>query len=218
MAQYEHAKKGIFVRVKPPMKPLAHPDSTPPNQDPLRALNAHPERMPILLVPKPAKIVILIPTNRNPMLLVVFQCKKGFTNRAQQLRSNVPRVKQEAVVIQVVKNATKEDFKPWRGTPPVWIVPVDCTPLLKVQSLAYLVHRVHMLRRMEQVIVIRVVMMNINPIRVLQIVFQCKKDFIVQDQQRKWNAQRVKEETVATQLAKNATKEDFKTWRVIPRV
>jgi hypothetical protein len=122
------------------------------------------------------------------------------------------------VVIQVVKNATKEDFKPWRGTPPVWIVPVDCTPLLKVQSLAYLVHRVHMLRRMEQVIVIRVVMMNINPIRVLQIVFQCKKDFIVQDQQRKWNAQRVKEETVATQLVKNATKEDFKTWRVIPRV
>ena len=95
---------------------------------------------------------------------------------------------------------------------------MDCTPLLKVQSLAYLVHLVHMLRRMEQVIVIRVVMMNINPIRVLQIVFQCKKDFIVQDQQRKWNAQRVKEETVATQLVKNATKEDFKTWRVIPRV
>ena len=95
---------------------------------------------------------------------------------------------------------------------------MDRTPLLKVQYLAYRAHLVHMPRRMEQLIVLRMVMVGINPIRVLQIVFKFRKDFIVQDQQRKWNAQRVKEETVATQLVKNATKEDFKTWRVIPRV
>ena len=75
-----------------------------------------------------------------------------------------------------------------------------------------------MLRRMEQLSVIRVVMMNINPIRVLQIVFKFKKDFIVPEQQRKSNAQRAKEETVVIQLVKNVTKEHFKTWLEIPRV
>tara|TARA_B110001452_G_C14985725_1_gene344602 strand:- start:332 stop:559 length:228 start_codon:yes stop_codon:yes gene_type:complete len=75
-----------------------------------------------------------------------------------------------------------------------------------------------MLRRLEQLSVIRVVMMNINPIRVLQIVFKFKKDFIVPEQQRKSNAQRAKEETVVIQLVKNVTKEHFKTWLEIPRV
>ena len=95
---------------------------------------------------------------------------------------------------------------------------MDCTPLLKVQSLAYLAHLVHMPRRMEQLIVIRVVMMDINPIRVLQIVCKFKKDFIVQEQQRKWNVQRVKEETVVVKLVNNATKEDFKKWLETPHV
>ena len=80
------------------------------------------------------------------------------------------------------------------------------------------VQLVHMPRRMEQLIVIRVVMMNINPIRVLQIVYSFEKDFIVQEQQRKWNVQRVKEETVVMKLVNNATKEDFKTWRETPHV
>ena len=117
MAHFEHAKKGIFAKVKPPMKPLAHPDSTPPNQDPLRALNAHPERMPILLVPKPAKIVILIPTNRNPMLRNAFQCKKGSTNRAQQPKLNARRVKLELVATQRVKTVKKDSFRNYRATP-----------------------------------------------------------------------------------------------------
>ena len=67
------APDGIFVEVKPPIKPLAPPDLTPPTKDLLNALNAHPERMPTLSVPKPAKIAILIPTNRNPMRRNAFQ-------------------------------------------------------------------------------------------------------------------------------------------------
>ena len=39
----------IFVKVKPPIKPLADPEPTPPTKDPLLALNAHLERMPTLL-------------------------------------------------------------------------------------------------------------------------------------------------------------------------
>ena len=68
MAHFEHVKKDIFVKVKPPMKPLAHPDSTPPTMDPLLALNAHLARMPTLLVPAFVKLVILIPTNPTPKL------------------------------------------------------------------------------------------------------------------------------------------------------
>ena len=74
----------IFVKVKPPIKPLADPEPTPPTKDPLPALNAHPERMPILLVPYLAKTVTTIPTNPIPMLRNAFQCKKGSTNRDQQ--------------------------------------------------------------------------------------------------------------------------------------
>ena len=118
MAHFENAKKGIFVKVKPPMKPLAHPDSTPPNQDPLRALNAHPERMPILLVPKPVNIVILIPTNRNPMQQIAFPCKKGSTNRAQQPKSNARRAKLEVGATQRATIVWKERFKASQVKPP----------------------------------------------------------------------------------------------------
>jgi hypothetical protein len=41
----------IFVKVKPPIKPLAYPDPTLPKQEPLPALNAHLECMPTLLAP-----------------------------------------------------------------------------------------------------------------------------------------------------------------------
>jgi hypothetical protein len=117
MAHFINAKKGIFVQVKPPMKPLAHPDSTPPNQDPLRALNAHPERMPILFVPKFAMLVPKIPTNRTPMLRNAFQCKKGSTNRAPQPKSNARRVKLELVVTKRVKIVTLGYTKTCPATP-----------------------------------------------------------------------------------------------------
>jgi hypothetical protein len=49
MARFEYVIKVISVRAKPPIKPLADPEPTPPTKDPLPALNAHLERMPILL-------------------------------------------------------------------------------------------------------------------------------------------------------------------------
>ena len=107
------------------MKLLALPDSTPPNQDPLRALNAHPERMPILLVPEPAKIVILIPTNRNLMLQLAFPCKKGSTNRAQQPKSNARRVKLEVVATHRATIVRKERFKASQVKPPVTNAPPE---------------------------------------------------------------------------------------------
>jgi len=94
-------------------------DPTPPTKDPLDALNAHPVPMPARLVPYLVKIVIPIPTNGNPTLRNVSQCKKGTTNRAQQRKWNVQRVKEETVVMKLVNNATKEDFKRWRETPHV---------------------------------------------------------------------------------------------------
>jgi len=90
----------IFVKVKPPIKLRAHPDPTPPTKDPLYALNVHLERMPTCLAPLIAKLVILIPTNTNPMLRNAFQCKKGTTNRVQQPKSNARRVKRAVVVVQ----------------------------------------------------------------------------------------------------------------------
>ena len=73
MVHLKHATPVIFVKVKPPMKPLAHPDSTPPTQGPLPALNAHLERMPTLSAPKLVKSVATMHTNRNPMLRNAFQ-------------------------------------------------------------------------------------------------------------------------------------------------
>jgi hypothetical protein len=84
MALIENVIWVIFVKVTPPIKPLANRDPTPPTKDPLDALNVHPVRMPTRLVPYLVKIVTLIPTNPNPMLQNAFQCKKVFTNRAPQ--------------------------------------------------------------------------------------------------------------------------------------
>ena len=68
MVKYENVLRVIIVKVEQHIKPLADPDFTPSNQDPLHALNVHPERMPTLLVPSRVKSVVLIPINRNPML------------------------------------------------------------------------------------------------------------------------------------------------------
>ena len=101
----------IFVKVKPPIKPHAYPDLTPPTKDPLHALNAHLGRMPARLAPLIAKLVIRIPTNPTPMLRNAFQCKKGSTNRVQQPKSNARRVNQDVVATQRAKIAGKEHFK-----------------------------------------------------------------------------------------------------------
>ena len=84
MVKYENVLRVIIVKVEQHIKPLADPDFTPSNQDPLHALNVHPERMPTLLVPSRVKSVVLIPINRNPMLRNAFWCKKVSTNPAQQ--------------------------------------------------------------------------------------------------------------------------------------
>jgi hypothetical protein len=94
-------------------------DPTPPTKDPLHALNAHPVPTPTRLAPSRVKTVTRVPTNRNPILRNAFQCKKDTTGPVQQPKSNAQRVKQETVVIQLVKNATKEDFKTWQETPHV---------------------------------------------------------------------------------------------------
>ena len=70
--KYVNVKRGITAPVKPQTKLLVILGRTQPDQNQSHVLNAHPARMPILLVPKFAKIVILIPTKRNPMLRNAF--------------------------------------------------------------------------------------------------------------------------------------------------
>ena len=84
MELLQHVIPVIIALVKPPIKPLAHLDPTPPIQDPLHALNVHPDRMPTLLAPYFAKIVTTMPTNPNPMPRNAFQSKKGSTNQVPQ--------------------------------------------------------------------------------------------------------------------------------------
>jgi len=90
--------------------------STPPKKDPLHALNAHPGRMPILSEPYLAKIVTTMHTNQNPMLRNAFQCKKGSTNRVQQLKSNAQRVKQDVVATHHAKIVSLDGFKNYPAT------------------------------------------------------------------------------------------------------
>ena len=82
--KYVNVKQVIIAKVKPPTKPLVILGRTRPVRNQSRVLNAHPERMPTLLVPQLAKIVKTMHTNQNPMLRNAFQCKKVFTNPAQQ--------------------------------------------------------------------------------------------------------------------------------------
>ena len=120
-----NVKQVIIAPVKPPIKPLAYPDPTPPKKDPLRALNVHPGRMPILLVPKFARSVTMMHTNRNLMLRNVFQCKKVSTNRVQQPKSNAQRVKQDVVATLRVTIVKLDRIKIYPATPRVANAPVD---------------------------------------------------------------------------------------------
>ena len=122
---FENVFPVISAKVKPPIKPLAHPGSTPPKQDQLHALNAHPERMRPLSVPKPAKIAILILTNRNPTRRNAFQCNQGITNRAQQPKSSARRVKQAAVAMLRVTIVKLGRINIFPATPRALNAPVD---------------------------------------------------------------------------------------------
>jgi len=122
----------IFAKVKPPIKPLAFLDPTPPKKDPLHALNVHPERMPILSVLYLAKIVTTMHTNPNPMLRNAFQSKKVSINRAQQPKSNAHRVKQDVVATQRVKIVQLDRTKTYPATPRVLNVPLDLATKPKV--------------------------------------------------------------------------------------
>ena len=82
--KYVNVKQVIIAPVKPPIKLRVLLVRMQPYQSQFRVLNAHPERMPILLVPHLAKIVALTPTNANPMLRNAFQCKKVSINPGQQ--------------------------------------------------------------------------------------------------------------------------------------
>ena len=73
MVKYDNVLQVIIVKVEQQTKPLAHPGFTPPELDPVSALNALPERMPTLLVPYLVKIAAVIPINPNPMLQNAFQ-------------------------------------------------------------------------------------------------------------------------------------------------
>ena len=68
-----NVKQVIIAPVKPPTKPLVILGRMQPVQNQFRVLNVHPGRMRLLLVPRLAKIVTLIPTNRNPMQRHAFQ-------------------------------------------------------------------------------------------------------------------------------------------------
>ena len=138
---FENVFPVISAKVKPPIKPLAHLDSTPPKQDPLHALNVRPERTPTLSVPKPAKIATLIPTSRHPMRRNAFQCKQGITNPVQLPKSNARRANQEAVATQRVKIAWKEPFKARPVKPPATTAPVDGAILATDRPVATPYHR-----------------------------------------------------------------------------
>ena len=128
MVLYENVIQVIIVKVKQQTKSNVNQDHMLPEEDPLRVLNARPVPILTRLVPFRVKIVTLVPTNRNPMLRDVFQCKKDSIVQDQQPKWNVQRVKEEMVVVHVAqhaKNAIKEDFKRWREKPYVSIVPAD---------------------------------------------------------------------------------------------
>ena len=71
--KYVTVKQVIIAPVNPPTKPPVILGRMQPVQNQFHVLNAPPARTRPLLVPQLAKIVILIPTNRNPMLRNAFQ-------------------------------------------------------------------------------------------------------------------------------------------------
>ena len=65
--KYVTVKQVIIAPVNPPTKPLVILGRMQPVQNQFHVLNVHPGRMRLLLVPRLAMIVTLIPTNRNLM-------------------------------------------------------------------------------------------------------------------------------------------------------
>ena len=84
--KYVNVKQVIIAPVKPPTKPLVILGRMQPVPNQFRVLNVRPERTRLLLVPQLAKIVTTMHINRNSMRRNAFQCKKGSTNPAQQLK------------------------------------------------------------------------------------------------------------------------------------
>ena len=71
--KYVNVKQVIIAPVNLPTKRLVILGRMQPVQNQFHVLNVHPARTRPLLVPRLAKIVTTIPTNRNPMLRYAFQ-------------------------------------------------------------------------------------------------------------------------------------------------
>jgi hypothetical protein len=142
MELLKHVILVIFVKAKPPFKPLAHPGHTPPQQDPLHALNVHPGHMPTLLVLKLAKFATVTPTNLNPILQNAFQSKKDTTNRAQRLKSFVQRVNPVPVATQSAKSAWQERSRALQVKLPAATALTDGAIPIVVRRVAMLFHLV----------------------------------------------------------------------------
>jgi hypothetical protein len=117
MVKFMNVKRVIIVKEKQQIKPPVNLDRTPPTKVLSHASNVHPARMPTHWAPLIVKTAVMIPTNQIPMLRSVFQCEKGSTNRVQQPKLNVRRVKQEVGATQRAKTAWKDTFKMHRATP-----------------------------------------------------------------------------------------------------
>jgi hypothetical protein len=112
--------------------------------------------MPTLLVPKFAKSVTTMHTNPNSMLRSVFKCKKVFTNRAQQPKSNAQRVKQDVVATQRVKIVQLDRTKTYPATPRAVTAPVDLVTKPKVlrHAMVFLLVRTVGMAHFEHVILV----------------------------------------------------------------
>ena len=125
MVLLKDVTKDIIAPVKPPIKLRVLLVRMQPYQSQFRVLNAHPESMPTLLLPHLAKIVAVIPTNRNPMLQNAFQCKKVSTNRVQQPKSFVQQVNQDMVATPHATIAWKGRSKALQVKPLATTAPAD---------------------------------------------------------------------------------------------
>jgi hypothetical protein len=72
MVQFVNVTRVIIALVRLQTKPLAYRDSTQPKQARFCASNAHLVHTPTLLAPLIVKSAMMILTNLNPMLQVVY--------------------------------------------------------------------------------------------------------------------------------------------------
>ena len=103
--KYVNVKQVIIAPVKPPTKPLVTLGRMQPVQNQYRVLNVHRALLQHCLVPQLAKIVTVVPTNRNPVKRSAFQCKQVSINPVQQPKLFVQRVNPVLVVTQRAKIA-----------------------------------------------------------------------------------------------------------------